>query len=254
MLVMSPEFFVYKRVIDHPSMYGAMGYEKAKKVIFDHVFNVLGNGIDKSDIPRMFKSSKFPSRQIAKMYMDSEEIMTAYLGGKTIYLDDGEEFQMPSLDHCMGYYRKEEIDDYPEVTQWVSCGQERKNTSFVPYPNFQKKYSLAWSDEFKKFIDEHEDWKIAIVEYYQQCLEYFQDDDCDNTYSDAYPGTDPERTVRDLERIHRKYDSHEDFTESYGGRGIDYNGNMEDFCKARWIQEKKRIIQFIYETIEYLQS
>ena len=99
-------------------------------------------------------------------------------------------------------FTEEEKQHHPEVKVWVQC-RVTDDDSFVPYPNFDKKYSTVWQIDRSILTRE---WIDEIIWFYRKCEQFFDGPDA-HRYHRALP-IDPkklERRVKDMERALVQY-------------------------------------------------
>lgn len=128
----------------------------------------------------------------------------------------------------------------------------------IPYPNFQKQYSLVWKTDISKLPNS---WIEAAINFYTKSLDYFNSGG--GGYSYAYEPESPKnkRLSQDLldyvnkkrDKFRNDQDFYDHITKEYGGVAI-WNGDVEQFRAKRWEIEKNRIIEFCKETIEMLKG
>lgn len=116
---------------------------------------------------------------------------------------------------------------------------------WVPYPYFEKEYSLLWKDEVKYI---QEDWKVGALWWLKECKRYFSDDRV-KTYN-YFPS---EKNIKGLEVSVKTClftGEHKNIEEVNKSYKVDcFTGeNFEELANARWEKEISEINNFIEET------
>ena len=251
----TPEQYILKAVGTYPTLYSNNTYDKVRYSVLDQIFNTIGNGIH--DIKEFeYQDYDFDG---ARRYISEESLFYGYHADDCIvkYFEGSDE---PFIRHKSGaepiYVLDSERGHHPEIGDWVKCTRIGiKN----PYPNFDKPYSMVWDKEFI-FSAIGKEWIKEAIWFYQESLNYFQDVNLYKSFHHAFPRYDSyhqrnatESTLADFQRmIAGKYESYEALSEAYGVDG--YDGDDYKFLCKRWNQERTRIIEFINETIEMLES
>lgn len=255
MKLMTPVKAVNFNINMHPSLYASAGIEIAKLRVYDHIFNVIGNGIRDSDefVDCLRDRRKGVQTPPAK-YLSGERLHYAYT--ETEDFGEGDcKFSMPkhgsSLDEV---FTEAEKADHPEVKYWLGFNVSSK---FIPYPNFQKEYSTVWQIDTALLTM---DWIEEIIWFYRKCEDFFDGPDA-HEYHRAVT-TDPkklERRIKDQEQFFEKYRK-ETASESEFWAAItenwqcEYRGDTLDFLQRRWQKEHDKIRAFITETIAMLEG
>lgn len=157
MILLTPEQFVYKKIIKLPSLYATYdNIDQSRYSIMDQLFNVLGNGIyTLEEFLEEISSEELPNKDRALYLLQSN----------LYYAMEGLEF-----DRYESFLVVPEIEkiNYKNITRWLDIGKIR---SWNPYPNFNKKYSIVWQSDFIKNIPI--DWVKEAKIFYYTCLQYF---------------------------------------------------------------------------------
>ena len=118
-----------------------------------------------------------------------------------------------------------------------------------PYPNFQKKYSVVWTSNFKEFGPE---WCDAAIWFYDVvCREYFDDGAYD--YYEKYPCANNRETqdrIRAMNQIALRVSKEELLREF----SLDYNGDMHEALCNKWNNQLQNIYKFIDNTVDMLKG
>lgn len=240
----------------YPSLYTGATLELAQLKFFDQVFNTIGNGT--STIEEFAEHYALTPEKADLVHGFPEK----YIGTTPLYYayteiveEDGFHFPKYGTD-LPGLYTEDEIKAMPHVLHSVLSNRDevKGQSRFVPYPNFQKRYSLVWNVDMGS-IDPS--WSEAALSFYRFAKTFFESDDA-HAYSDAAP-KDPSRRVADYEeafaRCRKPGMSEEDYraaiSEAYE---LEYTGDTEDFIRRRWAIEKARILDFLEETTGMLEN
>lgn len=240
----------------YPSLYTAATLELAQLKFFDQVFNVIGNGT--STIEEFAEHYALPpenaglTQGFPEKYIGTNPLYYAYT---EVVEEDGWCSPKYGMD-LPGLYTEDEIKAMPHVLHSVLSNRDevKGQSSFVPYPNFKKRYSLVWNIDMGS-IDPS--WSEAALSFYRFAKTFFESDKA-HAYSDAAP-KDPSRRVADYEeafaRCRKPGMSEEDYraaiSEAYE---LEYTGDTEDFIRRRWAIEKARILDFLEETTGMLEN
>lgn len=242
----------------YPILYSAKTIEDARFKFFDHIFNTIGNGNNTlEDFKANFTINSsnqhlidsFPSK-----YITSQPLYTCY----TKIKDTVGGFHIPDQHSALlGIYTKEEIQKMPEVKSYIQANDVKNDDIlFIPYPNFQKEYSMIWRYDLTK-IDES--WFKAAKEYYLHAKEFFHSD-LVNLYHNAAPIDEKEmqKSIQEYEFFFQKYKKENVTQEEYyqtisKNYNHFYDGDTKKFIQERWNKEKNRILNFIDETLEKIE-
>jgi hypothetical protein len=232
----TPDDYVLCQVDRHPSLYADTTFEGSKLRVLDQLFNVIGNGINDVDaLVNCVKKREF-NRDRAIRLTAGEKVFYGYYEvrdfGSGVYIGKGESITVVDS----------ERHQHPTVVDWLCCGV----TPWRPYPNFSKRYSNVFADDFKTKVND--EWVGAAVWYYKKCLEWFETNS--QMYHGAYPSINPARDaqyVLDMFKQRDKYETDEEFSKAYG---VEYTGDMDDFMRRRSDKTKASAIEFINEVIE----
>lgn len=252
--ILTPDEFIIRSVNNFPSLFAALSYEEVKFRILDHVLNTIGNGLYTKD----FMGKPVTKKEIAdaqKWFQCSE---AAYGYTKTYQLGDDPEFRMPEGDPIVVPIN--EMENYPDIVHWVEFNCSYKSS---PYPNFSKQYSTVWDERRIKFVDLGVEWMQAADWFYRKCQDYFLDNERVLEYHTAFPKStewETKNTIEDCKEIitnTTRYPDNAAITEAYECEFIGDTHNDEDvanFILRRWNTEHKRILDFIQETLVYINT
>lgn len=240
----------------YPSLYTAATLELAKLKFFDNVFNTIGNGT--STIEEFTEHYALTPEKVdlihdfPEKYIGTTPLHYAYT---EIVEEDGFHFPKYGSD-LPGLYTQDELDVMPHVLHSVLSNRDevKGQSRFVPYPNFQKRYSLVWNVDMGS-IDPS--WREAALSFYRFAKTFFESDDA-HAYADAVP-KDPSRRIADYEeafaRCRKPGMSEEAYREAISeAYELEYTGDTEDFIRRRWAIEKSRILDFLEETTGMLEN
>ena len=233
--MLTPTEYVRNQVMMYPTLFAAPSYEDAAFKAFDHLFNVIGNGVDGikefNAKPDHCDERYFTGEKIYYGYTQTEEI-----DGK-LYSVIGNEDPICSLESDRHLH--------PEIKLWTDARVTKKN---APYCNFKKQYSMVYNKLFES-VDYK--WIDAAIWFYNECLTFFNGD-C-SSYHYAFPKStkhDTDIAILDhLEAFGER--THEEISRDWG---FPYNGDIEKFLVGKWQLELARIRQFIIETIGMLKE
>lgn len=255
MKLMTPEECVNFNLNQHPSLYASSSYETAKLRIYDHIFNVIGNGIrNTSEFYEYLHSRVDGIQEPPTKYLTSDRLFYGY----TEVEEFGDaEFKLTfgKTESCLDeVFTESEKADHPEVKHWMGFNVIN---DFKPYPNFQKQFSTVWKIDAKVLTPE---WIDEIIWFYQKCEEFF-DGPLAHEYHTAVPA-DPkklESRIKGQDEFLAKYfkqgktesEAWADITKDYG---TEYLGDTLDFIQRRWQAEHTKIREFITETLTLLEG
>jgi len=148
--MITPKQYVYSSINKYSSLYSGKNY---KLKIYDHLFNVIGNGIsDINDLKFTFNIINHKNYDfVPEKYISGEDLyyVRYELNGKIGTLNE--------------YFTKDEVSIFgPRFTPRLV------NTDWSTYPNFRKEYSLIWKDGVIDFLTN--EWKRECVWFYNQCF------------------------------------------------------------------------------------
>lgn len=252
--LMTPTEYVYATILEYPSLYAKEDFEVVKFKVFDHLFNVIGNGI--SDYETFKDSlSKKKDINIAKAKKLCTE--TLYYGYEdfTSRIINDEEYIFPKGEAKAFGILEEEKENYKNIKFWQEIPknlesileefeEEKTHTKFNPYPNFQKEYSIIW--KIPKVLENlDKEWKNELLWFYEKCIEAINQG-CFKNYSEFPTGNEK----KDKQRINeiQKYNKDKSFEKISKDYEVEFNGDWSDFLKRRWLKTKKEYLMFIDET------
>lgn len=239
--------FIHANVYRYPTLYASTNFLYSKFAILDHFLNVIGNGIRNNDemVSCIGKTNKKANHFVERIYREDfwwgyEKVEEINLGDKTLFLPSSHSGE--NATHCF----EKDKNKYPNIKLWYKV--DKIDRMIVPYPNFSKEYSLIYRcDKFLEFPDE---WIKEAIFYYSFCKYWFLQDDC-YEYSYAFPKKEASQTRRRIEEfiLYNNSKSNEQISKSYG---FEFDGDHHKFLSLRWQRERKRILQFIEESLNLL--
>lgn len=275
------EQYLVKSVVDYPSLYASPSFEITKFMVSDYVFNCIGTNVSSTIIEGICSDTEV----IPQHYIDGTELFYVY--------DPAKAKMHPKYNWIMNQHECElnvmTLDELMKIPgmddrYYFSTGNNERThplckESDGPYPNFNKRYSLVWRpvtytpmtwDAEKEemiygeaikvnFTDLSYDWRVAAIEFYEKCLEYFKSDRCSG-YTHGFNEDDSndkaQQIVSMIEALSRYGDiktaeTQEIITQQYK---LKFDGDVEAFLRLRWAKERQRIIDFIEETIAYVKD
>ena len=258
---MTLDEYLIKKVNQYPILFISPSLDDAKLRLCDQIFNVIGSGLDeKRDFIKEIKKSKdFRPQEIPEKYINNEPIFSAYKEKKSYGIGrSGEEIVSPVFESKYdGFFSKSEIDELMKngtITFFMEDEKEHKK-SF--YPNFQKEYSIVWKVNFSE-IGLHS-YAEGAKWFYEKAKEFFLSDESNNFHY-AFPKDKEKREIRVKEMSNwlKKYDNIENQEERFKkiseAYETEFDGDIEKFQEKRWEKEKNRILAFLDETLEKLNS
>lgn len=227
--LLTPREFVLKYVLEYPSLFAKNTFEESSLAVFDQIFNTIGNGIE---------LSAFYTASV------DEELALSYINERIYYA-------YKEIEGCDWFDQEPTVIKESELNNpaFVKTIEIKKNKDSF-YPNFQSKYSIF--ENIPEFLDFGVEWLESVKWFYQQAQNYFLGN-CSN-YLFAYPCSTQEESdwrIRDMEDNLGKYKSNEEISEAYG---CEYDGDIDKFQRLRWEREKTKILTFLGETLEMLDS
>lgn len=253
--LLTADEYVVKSIHQYPTLYLKYSYEQSKIAVFDHVFNTIGSG--SSDFLNMIEGKPIAFENIE-----------AWFGDSKIYSEESSRRSTKSK--VILNPSKEDVKNDTFIFEI------KKDPSYyhIPYPNFQKKYSIIYSDNYQ-FMDDT--WKKAALDFYKYSKEFFADDNKSKFFHYAFsidslqPPIKDENTnykkmlqlhnqsvnlVRDLkERFEGQ--TNEQISKDYGTEFIGNNQDDNDIAKflvLRWKKEKQKIQSFIDGAISMIET
>mgnify|MGYP001415321967 CR=1 FL=1 len=243
--LLSPNEYIVNSIHNYPTLYLKYSFEQSKIAVLDHVLNVIGSGSD--DFERMIMGKPQLFSDIEPWFGENKVYELEKNGSRNIVFEDSA--------------------DTMEI-------KKDKDYYHIPYPNFQKRYSLVHSENYKVMSD---DWKKAALDFYLYAKDFFQDKNKSKFYHYAFEIeslTKPEKTdTEEYKKLSRLYNTRmnlisdmkkafekkteDQITKDYGVEFIGGKTNDADICKFlenRWLKEKTKIEQFLDETITMLEG
>ena len=239
------------------SLYAATTLELAKLKFYDQVFNTIGSGSSTMEELCEKYALTPDNAALTRGFPDK------YIGTAPLYYAYTETTSVGSCERpkygtdLPGLYIQEEIDAMDHVATTVLSNRSealKGETKVVPYPNFQKRYSLVWNVDLNALDPS---WVEAALTFYRFAKTFF-DSEASEGYSSAVP-KDCTRLIRDYEEAFAKYRRpgmdeagyHAAISKAYE---LPYTGDTEDFIRRRWAIEKARILAFLEETTGMLEA
>lgn len=260
MTIMTAEQAFNVAMNQYPSLYSSPSVKQSKLKYYDQIFNVVGNGyIDFEDFIKSHTVNKNNEKLInsyPNKYIGKTPLFYAY-----IKVEEHSGYKMGVREGSPpGIYTKEELKNMPEVVHTVRANGHNlldEQKGFVPYPNFEKEYSMVWKMDMEKL---DRSWREESLFYYKEMKKFFKGDDAPY-YSDAVHKEDweKEQAVKNYEKNFARYKepgmSQDDFYAKISKEyELEYNGNTMDFIQRRWDKELNRINEFIDETISKIEQ
>lgn len=226
----------------YPSLYASNSIELSKLLVYDHIFNTIGNGIRTiDDLYSYLSLEDLDSLIIKEQYVSDIELYRCYFSNeykfKQIYL----------------ILTEEEANNNPLI---VTKSKLTKINYFKPYPGFKKEYSLVWTPEIDLFD------LVSLKEilwFYQKCKLYFYSENrYDNFLSGKLDSVQFNSSLKDQEKYLEKFfennqskeDAYQKISKAYG---VPFNGDMRQFVLDRAELDIQKSLCFIEETIEMLE-
>jgi hypothetical protein len=243
--MMTPRQYVLFSVLTYPSLYASPSYEESARMVFDQLFNTIGNGIRDHD--ELIES-------LTRPIPDDLEAQTAkFLTGEPCFygyfeMRDYGDFKMPEGDSIVCV--ESDKANHPEVVYWVNC----RYCPFSPYSNFSEQYSIIYRSDF---ISLSNDWRNAAKWFYEQSRDFFNSERIASYHGYFGDGSsnDDKNRISDFNEwiqydfVSGKYKTFDDVSKAYG---IKFTGYYNEFLRSIWDRELARITQFIDKTIVML--
>ena len=247
--ILTPEEFIIRFVNEHPALFASSSYDETKFRIFDHVFNVIGNGLTTKHF--MGKPLTQCEIETAQKWFSCKragygytKIIETLYRGKTIVVADPDANEQPIVAPI------QDFNKYPNVMHWIKfeCDQGK-----IPYPNFKKPYSMIWDNRQIEFSSLGNDWNNAAIWFYKKCHNFFLDDSLVSQYSYAFPSENAIRDKKSIEGLKNylsfeRYPTNDDITNAYHCEFIGDRNNDTDlfaFAVRRWKQELQKHCFFL---------
>lgn len=236
--IFSPNDLYNNYVMNHSffSTYKNKDFDSFKLSLLDHLFNVIGNGINSNE-------------DFLNFIYDNGFRCTAEDVFKKL---NGKYYSGYCNDDFSKYYSmipEEELKNYSNHNFKIV----EKNSFFSPYPNFKKEYSVVYNIDFDSLGENKELWINEIIYFYQSCINFLNSDDS-KKHNYAYPSDNENKdkfTFSEYQRRFETYLSNEEISKAYG---LHYDGNLHEFICNRWKKEKEEWIDFSEKTISFLKS
>jgi hypothetical protein len=267
--IISLEDYIYTCIFRYPSLYSRNTIKESRRAILDHLFLVIGNGIEYNPESKNFSHpeyKKLPQEHIDRIKA-GEKIVVVYKGynkqGVSFYKD----FIKTNQKYLLGVKPKWDEHEtalkaevYPdEHYQYIELlkGNLRwennsDDTDFdSPYP-YSLEYVPMWDRAAKKLIDKDlilPDWRDGIVEIYTWAREWMESEKFDkNDYFNWVLGLNKPGSY-----FKSKWEKRESMEKLCGDYEIPYADYQtpEDFVKVVVAQQRKKYIdtaQLIIDT------
>lgn len=260
MKLMSPEQNLSKSIILHTILYGYKNKEDARFAICDHIFNVIGNGLNNIDyFIQEFDIDNYPDRivnyDLTQFFNSPENLVCTYAELDPQYESMG--MKVGLRESFIDIMTEEEAQECADVAAYSNTKSE---SSPAPYPNFSKQYSLIYNNEILELLDV--EWLNEAKWFYQKCKEFFQSDRVYEFHGYFPREEDTNEWEKLISRYEKRFENMKDTndtTESFHKKISDayelpYNGDTKQFIKERGYNEVNKALAFIDETIEKIDS
>lgn len=245
---------------EYPSLYTSSNLELSRFKYFDHIFNVLGNGYrDLNEFIQGHIVTKenehftlgFPEKYIGEHALYSVSTKTIDYGS----------YSMPDHNSSLdGLYTEDEIKSMPEEFCKLQMNKhydfsETPQDVHVPYPSFDKQYSMIWKMDMMQLDIS---WAIEAISFYEKCYEFFNSENA-HFFHNAV-SEDPKKLKKTIEAYEKTFGNYkkegvsekEYFEEISKAYELEYTGDTLDFINRRWVNEKARIMEFIDDSLNHL--
>lgn len=239
--ILTPDEYIINSIAKYPTLYLKYSYEQSKIAVLDHIFNTIGSG-----------SSEF-LKTIEEKPVSYENI-EPWFGDVKVYSDD-------STGKTMVLFKESE-DGFPI--------EKKKDYFHIPYPNFQKKYSLIHSNNY---INMDDSWKQAALDFYRYCKDFFNDENKykhyhhsfssknlknqnDESPEDVFPYNSNLQLLNEMQKVF-KDKTKEEISKNFEFEFLGDPKNRDDiieFLERRWDKEREKINSFIDETISMIET
>lgn len=265
MTILNAEQYFNLSMNQYPTLYCSSSLEYSKLKVFDQLFNVIGNGYhDIEDFINKNKLNSYSTELInsfPQKYVSNEPLYNVY----TELDSQSSRFKVPNFDSMLnGIFTEEEVKQFPDsylniqINNHSILGEEFDDITFVPYPNFNKQYSILWDD----ISSLNKSWIEAGIFYYTKAQEFFNSENT-HLYHDSIPAEDDviawNKLINEFETTFKNHFDNTDNTESMYEKiskdyELEYVGDTKDFIIRRWNKELSRIQNFISETLVRLNN
>jgi len=245
----TPEQYVLYQLQQYPTLYKGPTLAEVKLRVYDHFFNTIGNGIaNLEDLQNQLTYKDDYNEALARKFITSEQLYYGYpevekhVVGSDVVIERG----VGKWINCL----ESEKEFYPDIKRWTTASYHE----FVPYPNFKRKYSLLYTIDYA-FITLSKEWLEEAKWFYNQCGWWFAQECNAGKYSSAYPRQTDFAMQRDLN----------EWTQILSGEtykldpvliekayGIPFDGDVDTFLRKRWVEDLKRIAEFLGDVQTYL--
>ena len=180
--ILTPADFIIRTVNAHPALYASASYNESRFRVFDHVFNVIGNGSVMSDF--IGESLTADENNLCQKWFNCERAAYGYT--KTIKIErNGKILEIANIEEGGTLVVPiTEKENHPEIVYWVEFDCDYSKD---PYPNFDKQYSTVWQHDSIEFDIFGKDWFESAIWYYNKCREYFVDSSKSYNFAYAFP-------------------------------------------------------------------
>lgn len=229
--------YLNRCITKHPTLFASSSLHTAYLKVLDQLLNVIGNGI----------------RDDEELVLDIESLNDISIPENIA--------EFASSDFFWGYtttelyssssivVREQDKDKYPHIVRWINAGDCK--SSFKPYPNFSKRYSVVW--RCPHFCTLGKDWIEWALIFYNECRGWFHTSDA--RYHHAFPREYEYKTnysLKSFKKYIEKYNNdHDAISKAYN---LEYTGDDYNFLCQRWKKDRKKIHIFLYETITMLET
>lgn len=235
--IISIEQAYFEAMNTYPTLYCGKNKKESILKFYDHIFNCIGNGYNTKEL--FFNHFSFENNLhysvFDEKYINSEDLFVVFDKEQGI-LDD--------------YFTSKEIDSLNKnLFEYMPLEQ----SDFVPYPNFQKKYSTLFRKEIQPLLNES--WLTAMKFFYKECKEFFNSERI-HDYHYYFPRAEDnnkwKKIINDYSKSFKKYEdgsknNEEVYDKISKAYELQYNGDIKQFIINRGNLNKKENLNFIEE-------
>lgn len=236
----TPDQYIKETISNYPSLYASFNsYEESKIKVLDQLFNVIGNGI-RDDEELMEEMNFIPTDNIDIDKLLNSDLYYGYYKTMKVHknreIGEGDFIVIPD----------DERKNHPDIKLWDKISRDY---GFNPYPNFKEDFSTVYKCPI--FLTFGDVWISEAIEFYLYCKEWLVNNE--GKYHGAYPSTGKDNgyLLKNFRERLKTYSNNEEISKAYK---CEYNGDLEDFVRRRWLKERNRIFKFIDDTVIMLKS
>jgi len=242
MLITLEKCFAYY-LNKYPRLYLSSSLELSKMKFYDHFLNTIGN---------QFKKVEDLYSDLSLADTDMFDIPEKYISDTDIYCCYFSEDKRYTTNYI--FLTEEEASLNPLV---VTKTKIKKNDFFLPFDNFNKKYSIVWTSEIDNFdlpsLKE-------ILWFYTECQKHFHSDDKYDIFLRCKIGTPQfEQSIEEQNdyflKMRKESMTDQEYFDLISEKyQIKFTGDVKQFLIDRAEKKLNLVLQFINETIAMVEN